>query len=91
MMTGIPIVSIGPSWMKVFPYGPDLFEGHEIAGTWKDDPAAARRDLTELLEMPGYATSVSEATRERAIDLFGIDTIRPQWAAFLGARVGVTA
>lgn len=52
MMTGIPVVSIGPKWMKVFPYGPDLFEGHEIvasspdqvrwdgrwAGNWRDLP-----------------------------------------------------
>jgi ATP-dependent Clp protease ATP-binding subunit ClpC len=30
MMTGIPVVSIGPLWMDVFPYGPDLFEGHDL-------------------------------------------------------------
>ena len=36
MMTGIPVISIGPSWMRVFPYGPDLFEGHEIAGKRPD-------------------------------------------------------
>jgi len=87
MMTGIPIVSIGPSWMRVFPYGPNLFEGHEIAGAPHDDPADARFALRVLLDNLDIAQRVSEATRQRAIDLFGIDTIREQWAAFLGVKV----
>jgi len=31
MMTGVPVVSIGPEHMRIFPYGPELFEGHAIA------------------------------------------------------------
>lgn len=84
MMTGIPVVSIGPSWMKVFPYGPDLFEGHEIAGTWHDDPAVVRDLLIGLLTHSGVAKAESERLRARAIELFGIDTIREQWRSFLG-------
>ena len=89
MMTGIPVVSIGPSWMRVFPYGPDLFEGHEIAypGAFSDDPEAARRVLVALLDDPDYALSVSVSQRQRAIDLLGVHTIRPQWADFLGGPV----
>ena len=94
-MTGIPVVSIGPSWMRVFPYGPRLFEGHEIVGAARsDDPAIGdlrprgqlyRRHLLESHELRPDTSAT--AIRQRAIDLFGIDTIRPQWAAFLGALV----
>ena len=31
MMTGVPVVSIPASYMALFPYGPHLFEGQEIA------------------------------------------------------------
>jgi glycosyltransferase involved in cell wall biosynthesis len=82
MMTGIPVVSIGPSHMRVFPYGHLLFEGHEIAGEWSDDPAEARDELAVLLEEP--LTFRSDVVRARAIELFGINTIREQWREFLG-------
>jgi glycosyltransferase involved in cell wall biosynthesis len=89
MMTGIPIVSIGPSWMDVFPYGPDLFEGHEIvecprAGA-HDDPIDAETHVQRLLEDVDAARDSAERGRARAIELFGKDTIGAQWAAFLGA------
>ena len=81
MMTGIPILSIGPEWMDVFPYGPDLFEGHEIAGYWTNDPSEANKILRDWLDKG--AGSWSQRTRQRAIELFGIDTIRAQWAEYL--------
>ena len=81
MMTGIPVVSIGPSWMRVFPYGPDLFEGHEIAGTWYDDPQGARDHLELNLLTMGRETSALQ--RQRAIELFGMDKIAEQWRRFL--------
>lgn len=84
MMTGIPVVSIGPSWMRVFPYGPDLFEGHEIAGYWHDDPAKAGEYLVDLLANLSVAQVRSEEQRARAIELFGYETIREQWREFLG-------
>jgi hypothetical protein len=90
MMTGIPVVSIHPSWMRVFPYGPNLFEGHELAtysaqGIWPEDHvASARAKLTELLNDHDLAKHASAITRQRAIDLFGMDTVREQWRAFLG-------
>lgn len=83
MMTGIPVVSIGPSWMQVFPYGPDLFEGHEIAQVGSDDPAEAMGILKELLGLPAHAKRIGEQQRARAIELFGFETIRAQWAEFL--------
>ena len=95
MMTGIPVVSISPSWMRIFPYGPALFEGWELAGFgapsnafWPEDQVAAcRRIVSSMLNDHGQAKAASEWTRARAIELFGIDTIREQWGAFLGVAV----
>jgi hypothetical protein len=84
MMTGIPVVSIGPSWMRIFPYGHDMFEGHEIAGTYADEPTAARSHLLALLNEDEYAVRDSQRVRERAIDLFGKAKIGAEWKAFLG-------
>jgi len=83
MMTGIPTVSIGPSHMTIFPYGPDLFEGHEITGHGHDTPEGARLVLRAMLGDLGYAATVGEAQRARAIELFGMETIGAQWRAFL--------
>jgi hypothetical protein len=85
MMTGIPVVSIGPQWMRIFPYGPDLFEGHELARPGMDDPAEARRLLQRELEHPDLARAAGAKQRQLAIDLFGKDKIGAQWKAYLGA------
>jgi glycosyltransferase involved in cell wall biosynthesis len=95
MMTGIPVVSIGPSWMTIFPpYGPLLFEGHELVDgslKWNDNPAALRQLLKSWYLDDGsdaVAREDSEYGRRRAIALFGKPTIRDQWARFLvGAPV----
>ncbi len=87
MMTGTPVVSIGPSWMRIFPYGHLMFEGHEIVRFGSDDPAEARRLVQTLLADPAHAAMVGHDHRQRAIELFGKDTIGKQWAAYLGAPV----
>lgn len=91
MMTGIPVVSIGPSWMKVFPYGPELFEGHEIAGVYGADPGVARLLLNDLLNNAPLADTgqgcldyLAPLVRQRAVGLFGIETVGAAWKAFLG-------
>ena len=84
MMTGIPVVSIGPSYMGVFPYGPDLFEGHEIAIASAHDPEEAHGMLAHLLDNRGVAHEASRRTRERALELFGKEKIAAEWRAFLG-------
>jgi hypothetical protein len=84
MMTGIPVVSIGPSWMRVFPYGPDLFEGHEIASIGYDEPLDAQDVLADCLIDMSVARGMSEFQRRRAIELFGKETIAAQWKAYLG-------
>ena len=83
LMTGIPVVSIGPAWMRVYDYGPDLFEGHEIAPLWSDDPAEARKMLSQLLNDRDYATDVGARSRARALELFSRDKISAAWATFL--------
>ena len=97
-MTGIPIVSIGPRWMTIFPYGPDLFEAAAWDGGWQgkampptivpadsvfNDPSCAHDALRELLENHDKAKTVSGNQRRRFVDMFGRDTIAPQWKAFL--------
>jgi hypothetical protein len=91
MMTGIPVYSIGPKWMSIFPYGPDLFEGHEIAMDASDDPSRTRARMGEWLDDLHFAQMISEDIRERAIELFGKETIGAQWAQYLGVKVPVHA
>jgi hypothetical protein len=81
MMTGIPIVSMPPSWFGILPYGQGLFEAHELALLHADKPAQAAAFLAALLVDEDYATAISMEQRAKAIDLFGIDTIKAQWQA----------
>src|SRR3990167_6490944 len=79
MTAGIPTVSIGASWMRVFPYGPDLFEGHEIAPLTFDDPNGAFHALRRLLRDDDHAAEVSRQTRERAAAPFARGAPPAQW------------
>ncbi len=81
MLTGTPVVSIGPERMWL----PDLFEGHEIALASVNDPADAQRLLSGYLERPHDAAS--HWARSTAEALFDASVIGPQWLAFLGAPV----
>jgi glycosyltransferase involved in cell wall biosynthesis len=88
MMTGVPVVSIGPGHMT---WQRGLFEGHELVqfnpveefGS-SDDPGEAREMLRYLLESEMGAAIVGAWTRATAIELFGIETVGPQWREFLG-------
>lgn len=82
-MTGVPVVSIDRDHMTVFPYGPDLFEGGEIALFSYYDPDDAKHRLESLLQDPDYALAVSGGQRVDFVDLFGMDTIASQWREFL--------
>jgi glycosyltransferase involved in cell wall biosynthesis len=83
MMTGVPVVSIGATH-----YGlPAIFEGVDITRNATDSPLEAHDILAAYLDHPDAGTW----QRERAIELFGIDTISEQWAAYLGSAVAVAA
>jgi hypothetical protein len=84
LMTGIPVVSIGPEKMSVFPYGPELFEGHELACLWSDEPQEANRMLRNLLGSHLLAADYSREQRERAIATFGRDVAARAWRDYLG-------
>lgn len=84
LVTGVPVVSIGASHMTIFPYGPELFEGHELASAAYDDPFQAKLLLRQLLDEPELAAEVSRLQRARAVEEFGVEPVGRAWKAFLG-------
>jgi len=84
MMTGIPVVTLSPRHMDIFPYGPDLFEGHDLVGGSFDRPDLAREEIVGLLADQARAARNGERMRRNAVALFGRDTIGAQWKAYLG-------
>lgn len=89
MLSGIPVVSIdAASWGNEWG-GADLYEGSlltfqhvENGARGGGDPASvARSTLLTYLDHPNVMAS--GIMRERAIKLFGIETISAQWAEFL--------
>lgn len=83
MMTGIPVVSIGPMWMTAFPYGPDLFEGHTLTGYGYNRPEDAKNMLKELLTNPSVASDVS-AEQQETMREFTMEAVGNAWRNFLG-------
>ena len=84
LMTGIPVVSIGPGHMDIFPYGPLLFEGGELAAQSFDTPEDATSALRLLLNDKGFADAYSCHQRTVAIETFGIDRVAKAWRLYLG-------
>jgi hypothetical protein len=84
LMTGVPAFSIGPSHMKIFAYGHELFEGHELSSGWSDDPLVLRDALAGVLADGALAQEISIKQRTRAIAEFGIDQVGADWKAYLG-------
>jgi len=87
MLSGVPVVSIPKSYMRM----PGLFEGDELATDSSLSAAEARAILALYLRDEHAAQNASHLTQDRAVRLFGMDTIGPRWLAFLGAKVPVTA
>lgn len=84
LLTGTPVVSIGPRAWGAGWDGDDLFEGHELAKPGFDNARQARDLLVALLTDPVMADHLSASQRADAIKTFGIETVGPQWKAFLG-------
>ena len=80
MLSGVPVVSIGPAaWA-----GPDaLFEGHEMVGHAENDPQRARQMLMDHLNDSSTDRDCYRHQQAWA-KAFAMDTIGPQWQAFLG-------
>ena len=87
MITGMPIVSIGPEHGNAIYTDQKTFEAHEFledgCGLWSDNPRELNRHLTTLLNDYDMAKEISRKAREKAIQLFGKETVSKQWEAFL--------
>lgn len=85
MMTGVPVVSIGPKAFGQGTYVEELFEGHEIVANRAafDDPDQARGCIDVALKYQDMAADLGAANRAQAIELFGMDAQKAEWAAFL--------
>jgi len=79
-MTGIPVVSIGASWMNQ----PALFEAPELVPLGGfDDPADARAVLKYLLDEPVAAQKISDEQRAFMVANFSTEVVGAQWKAYL--------
>lgn len=95
MMTGIPVVALGPCWGDA---GWGTYEVHEIIrdgvdGFVSDDLAYLKQAIRRLLDDPALAARIGRQGRQRAIELFGKAVVMAQWIAFLhrphrGVRLG---
>lgn len=91
MMTGIPMVCPGKKYGDAWYFpGHALYEipniiQHGINGFVSDDPKELIDTMKQLLADQPKARAIGAAGRETAIRLFGKDTIKAQWAQFIGA------
>ena len=85
LMTGIPVVSIGPkAWAADLDWLAPVFEAYEFAHSYFNDVVTAKLSLRTLLEDHGAARYASGIQRARAIETFGIEAVGADWARFLG-------
>lgn len=93
LMTGIPIVSFGAETCNI--KGIDLFEVPEILQNIKqfstytpelvsDNIDVLKKSVRSILYDWSFAEKISETNRLIAIDYFNFETIKQQWANFLG-------
>ncbi len=87
MMTGIPIVAIGPGLANINLWPMETYEVHDfiqhkINGFCSNDIDELKNNIQFLLANPEVAKSVGEAGRNKAIELFGKETIKSQWEKF---------
>jgi hypothetical protein len=90
MMTGIPVVAIGPKLGNSLDIGKgaDLYEIPDIItngvnGFWSDDINQMREWVQALLNDIKLARRIGEMGRYKAIELFGRENIQSKWASFL--------
>lgn len=88
LMTGIPVVALGPKFGNSLNIAGKLYEVHSIiengfSGYWSNDVFQLQSYIKHLLRDKRHSRYISENGRKRAIELFGKDTIREQWRQFL--------
>lgn len=92
-MTGIPIIAIGKGLAEDIPQIPEVdrfpfyevtnFIEHGVNGFIANTVEEARAFIHILLEDEPQAKNIGAKGRERAIQLFGKETIKKQWEEFL--------
>lgn len=88
MMTGIPVVALGPQHGNSLNPDTQLYEIPDIIqsgvnGFMSDDIEQCRRWTQILLDDVKTARRIGEMGRQRAIELFGKETIKQQWKDYL--------
>lgn len=83
LMTGIPIVAVGHSLWNVGAYDIQAYEVPEILDKYVSEDIAELRGFVEaLLKDRDLAEETGRKGREKAIELFGKETIKTQWQSF---------
>lgn len=85
MMTGIPIVAVGPKLgnsEKVFP-GYPFYEVDDFLGYSEDEIDDFKTLIGSLMNDDAFSEKVSYFQRRKAIKLFGKSEIKHQWHEFL--------
>lgn len=88
MMTGIPIVALGPKFGNSLNVAGDLYEIPDIItntvnGFWSDDIDELRKYIKFLLANRDVARRIGTMGRENAIERFGKDNVKAKWKEFL--------
>ena len=88
LMTGIPIVSIGPRHgNKVFSeqqtFEIDSIIQNHVNGFWSDNPEELSNYIKQLLEDDVLAQKISQKGRQTAKAIFGKNQAKADWAQFL--------
>lgn len=88
MMTGIPVVAVGPKFANSLKIAGETYEIPDIIhngvnGFWSDDIEELRQDLSRLIKDVKFARYIGKNGRETAIELFGKDKTREHWQKYL--------
>lgn len=87
LMTGIPVVAIGNCLANLAEYQMDCYEIPQIIkngvnGFYSDEESELTSYIEKLLESKELREEIGKRGRETAIELFGKETIKTQWAEF---------
>lgn len=88
-MTGIPIVAVGQRIGNGSDFGSQsTYEIHELITNGKDGFVSdtlqeLRQSIQKLLGSESLAQRIGRAGREKAIEIFGIESVKEQWRKFL--------
>lgn len=92
LMTGIPMVCIGPKWATSLDIAGDVYEipdiiQHGVNGFVSDDLNLLHNITKELLNDVKLSQTIGMAGRQTALAFFSKDVIRSKWAEYLEVKV----